>query len=386
MWTLDSMQEFTIDSLTGYIDLIKKENLAGCYFRGESKKHENISSTLARCYNSMSIAHQISNIGNKLIEDYYREIGAEIDKNSKDNFLAFSQHHGIKTNLIDFTTAPLIALYFACKTDAYKKGYVYALKNESTVEATDLLKPFCTYSEAGFSFFKKLSETENFNKYKELIQQYLYNNFQICSPQMLLDLFIKKTCELESLYCKQFVEICKTTDNLSWKELREFIEKEEEKLGIAFTINSNMPPVIQKSAHFYCILFLKYLKDVQAQQLFGKFGLPNIITAFPPGPYLIYKVPISFDRIKRQCGVFIYQGIIDFQSSAFITENGKRSYGVALQPIIPDILIKVENQKEITKDLDMIGINEKSIFGDFDTTASYVMNCQVKCATSCRKT
>ena len=36
------------------------------------------------------------------------------------------------------------------------------------------------------------------------------------------------------------------------------------------------------------------------------------------------------------------------------------------------MVIQVDNQKEIMKELDMVGINKKYIYGDFDNTAQYI--------------
>ena len=44
--------------------------------------------------------------------------------------LAELQHHGGKTNLIDFTTDYLVALFFACDGNRDKPGRVILLKNE----------------------------------------------------------------------------------------------------------------------------------------------------------------------------------------------------------------------------------------------------------------
>jgi hypothetical protein len=94
---------------------LKKLNLL--YFRGESEYHEMPCLAGAfrdKWYNTQS-----------LCEDFYSRVFAGLTTNEERNFLAFSQHHGIKTNLIDITTNKLIALYFACSSNPGKNGYVY---------------------------------------------------------------------------------------------------------------------------------------------------------------------------------------------------------------------------------------------------------------------
>jgi len=129
-----------------------------------------------------------------------------------------------------------------------------------------------------------------------------------------------------------------------------------------------------KNITVYCIaqyIFLTSLKNVELLYPTTQFD-NNMI--FPPCPYMIYKTPIKFDRIKNQSGVFIYQGFIDYSANVLQKIHGNSSYGLAVQKIIPDLTIKVNNQDEIISDLNLIGINDKYIYGDYDTTAKYINN------------
>lgn len=56
---------------------------------------------------------------------------------SPDIYLAAAQHYGISTNLIDFTTDPAIAVFFACRGDESNKGKtssVYVLSRDNVLE------------------------------------------------------------------------------------------------------------------------------------------------------------------------------------------------------------------------------------------------------------
>lgn len=100
-----------ISSLEEYISVIKKYDLGNQYLRGENQKYTGITSSLIRSYKPLEKNIGLQDIYQDLLNMYYREVGYKLDKQQEENFLAFSQHHGLKTNLVDFTTAPLVALY-----------------------------------------------------------------------------------------------------------------------------------------------------------------------------------------------------------------------------------------------------------------------------------
>ena len=77
-------------------------------------------------------------------------------------------------------------------------------------------------------------------------------------------------------------------------------------------------------------------------------------------PNLIYKPKITFERARLQQGYFIYQPYIE-------TSNGT----TLLQEIGQFKVIEVKNTESILKELDNIGINYGTLYGDFDSYAKY---------------
>ena len=84
-------------------------------------------------------------------------------------------------------------------------------------------------------------------------------------------------------------------------------------------------------------------------------------------PNFTYQPIFSFERGKNQLGLFLYQN--------YLTLKGDDdSELIALQRISPDVRIKVKDPRKILNQLDLMGINEKFIYGDIDSIARYITN------------
>lgn len=87
-----------------------------------------------------------------------------------------------------------------------------------------------------------------------------------------------------------------------------------------------------------------------------------------------YRRKIFFNQYKESIGQIIRQlcrykwNTVANTYTTDIDEMG----GLMVQKITPSMVIQVDNQKEIMKELDMVGINKKYIYGDFDNTAQYI--------------
>lgn len=88
---------------------------------------------------------------------------------------------------------------------------------------------------------------------------------------------------------------------------------------------------------------------------------------FPCMPYFIYKTPYKFDRVRNQNGLFLYQ-----LYHTYASQDEEIPNHIIKQEINPDIMIIINNQKDILEELDFIGVNLKSIYGDFDNIAKYI--------------
>ena len=97
-------------------------------YRGESESYPKISSSLYREYPDIADSFGITVVQNSILSSAKHFVG-KIDDN---DLLTQLQHFGCSTNLIDFTTDYLIALYFACSAQPHKDGRIIFLRREPT--------------------------------------------------------------------------------------------------------------------------------------------------------------------------------------------------------------------------------------------------------------
>ena len=126
-------------------EIIEKSADGDYIYRGEPECYEKVSSNLYREYED-DIKAENFDIA-VVQEEILREAKEYTHKTDKLEILTELQHHGGKTNLIDFTTDYLVALFFACDGNRDKPGKVILLKKES--EAYEVVKPPRTIARAG---------------------------------------------------------------------------------------------------------------------------------------------------------------------------------------------------------------------------------------------
>lgn len=349
-----------IASLNEYINVIKKYNLSNQYFRGENQKYPHISSSLVRGYTPKNETFGLIDMYSNLLQMYYQEVGYDLDKMQEENFLAFSQHHGLKTNLIDFTTAPLVALYFACERKKYdvESGFVYILNKCDTIDASSFLRKYSIKQNLCNNVFSQIACNNPVivNEFRKLLEE----STGLLSGKNPYDLLRK--------LAQKIVNYPQLKNSNSYlKERNLLLTNNMDKINQLPELIKKYIPDFNTTGGLgimeFTALLLLFFDDLKMNSYSG--GLPDNIQ-FPTIPYLIYKTPLKFDRIRNQCGVFVYQAFIDYQTD-YDTIGG-----IMIQNIVPSMIIQIDNQKEIMKELDLVGINKKFIYDDFDNTAQYI--------------
>ncbi|MCR9245637.1 MAG: FRG domain-containing protein [bacterium] len=114
-------------------------------FRGQADKSWPVESKIARVEPWRAVARVISDFNRpeqdslrqeivdeekRLLNRFLERASSHATAGSKIEQLAIAQHHGLPTRLLDFTTNPLVAAYFACKDEPAIDGRVFGFLHD----------------------------------------------------------------------------------------------------------------------------------------------------------------------------------------------------------------------------------------------------------------
>ncbi|MDO3412581.1 FRG domain-containing protein [Saccharibacillus sp. CPCC 101409] len=349
-------KEFIVKDLAGYIKFFSNGKYKNFLFRGEPTNYSETSSSGLRGNTVPSLT--------KMKEEFKREVWHKLSEDERLHFNAFSQHHGIPTNLVDITISPLIALYFACqdfkdlkdeKLDE-KRGFVY-LFEDNMIDITSVLTK---YGDENFL------EMYAYNKNGILFDMYkLFLNFEKKNPYMFYK-HLKNLNEDYYEYCSSIFE--KNSIPKKFIPYNEGKYKEEIfKMVLLFDDEEEAKELSEKikdglDYSFAVFLYTSYLQKFLKKIINSK----EPIFWFNVMPIFKYSPILSFDRGRNQQGLFIYQSYLHYVEDVYDTEI------LAEQRVWPSQIIVIENKETIRKELDFLGFHQKFIYGDYDNVASYI--------------
>ncbi len=385
------MEVIEINSLTKFVSEII--NYKNYFFRGESQDYlvkrgqsRNRASGFRWMENNNKSFLEMKNLRNK----YYQEIGYSLSKKDEDNFIAYCQHHGLPTELIDITENPLIALYFACEKDEDYEGMIYLFNkarfNEIPIEKSIVGKKI---SEQSFNLLDFISVESQYDRgsdltflNKEIAALIKYEFTNVTNE----DYDFKSYAHLKSLITEEVIKQYKIAfnnnpdffnipgpysygiDSTTGNDIIPYLNEKQDIIEIlkeesaARDINTPITMDELKSIEGFLEIENRYnwslgdiIWDLFAEMV-DKQEVWGITIDFSIFPYFIFKPSVKFDRMVNQQGIFIVQ--------QFFKDRH--------QELIPDFIFKISNKNEILKELDRIGVSKKFIYPDHDNIAQYI--------------
>jgi len=132
----------SVEDLISTTESLVRDSSDFILFRGQSC-NEPLIPKVARANPKKDTA----SIEEKMIMEFRRRLARETDIAAMDDWdiMVYAQHHGLKTRLLDWTTNPLFALWFACSDyESSSEGYIFLFiaKAETLLDASKEPNPF----------------------------------------------------------------------------------------------------------------------------------------------------------------------------------------------------------------------------------------------------
>ena len=404
------MTEKIIHSVIEYLEFIKDytdDNSSKIYFRGENKIYTDRIPGIYRT-NSDNTTFKFPNLVSEGPHEYYYDLFSEFgwSVNSKKLFeqIVDAQHFGAVTSILDITSNPLAALFFAASGNYEDNGkiYIYTVKPKSIERYFGHTISLMTYlnfvpNKYINEFILVFNTLLKFIPLDSLLGKYIFNR-EITLSEFLKELknsfnsspgidisgheglkefyknpFIRQTFIVFEKEYEQSTE--KAKDNII-NFIIKISPNSEEELKLIGLLDS--PDVDLEAYHEFLLKkiseiitgFLNKLNDVS--DIADKYTYPYAIFEDMQKSYIVYPSRLN-ERIKNQKGAFIIPGY--FSTEKINVNEIQTSIKNSLTNSITEtnrIIVDSNSKKQILEQLKQLGIDEGFIYPDIEHIAKTI--------------